>query len=267
MESGPELIDWPRFDDYSQMLASHFSLQRDNGVLIVQMHSGGQEAKWSLELHRAFGQLLSLVGADRDNEVAILAGTGEGWLRTVNADSFGAIEATEETFRRESYDYWFRDAAQLVQGVVGLEMPTIGVVNGPGFHTEIALMCDLTICSEDAIFFDPHLSLELVPGDGQLLAFQHLIGVKRANYAVWTRQKIDAQLALEWGLVNEILPRDELIPRARSLARILMKRERPVRRLTTQVMRRPWRRLLTNDFDLHILAEMWGASLHRGVHR
>ena len=57
-----------------------------------------------------------------------------------------------------------------------LEIPTIGVLNGPGFHTEICLMCDITICSEDAIIFDLHYDIGSVPGDGIHSCFLELLG-------------------------------------------------------------------------------------------
>jgi enoyl-CoA hydratase/carnithine racemase len=95
-----------------------------------------------------------------------------------------------------------------------LEIPTIGVINGPGFHTEMLLMCDITICSEDAIIYDLHYDIGSVPGDGIHRCFQELLGVKRAAYALLTGQTIDAKTALEYGMVNEIHPRERLIERA-----------------------------------------------------
>jgi enoyl-CoA hydratase/carnithine racemase len=73
--------------------------------------------------------------------------------------------------------------------------------------------------------------------------------VKRAAYALITGQRIDARTALEWGLVNEVLPRDQLLGRAWKLADHIMSQPRVTRRLTTQIIRRPWRRRITDDLD------------------
>ena len=94
-----------------------------------------------------------------------------------------------------------------------LEIPTIGILNGPGFHPEICLMCDLTICSEDAVLYDLHYDIGSVPGDGIHSCFLELLGVKRGAYALLTGEAINAQKALEYGLVNEVVPRDKLIER------------------------------------------------------
>jgi len=140
-------------------------------------------------------------------------------------------------------------------------------MNGPGFHSEMCLMCDITICSEDAVIFDPHFKAGCVPGDGIHCAFQELLGVKRAAYALLTGQPIDAQKALELGLVNEVVPREKLIERAKELADIIMQQARPTRRMTTQIIRRPWRQRITNDLDGGFAMQMFAnLSKDRGIH-
>jgi enoyl-CoA hydratase/carnithine racemase len=75
-------------------------------------------------------------------------------------------------------------------------------------------MCDITICSEDAIVYDLHYDIGSVPGDGIHSCFLELLGVKRGAYALFTGEAIDAKKALEYGLVNEVVPRDKIIERA-----------------------------------------------------
>jgi enoyl-CoA hydratase/carnithine racemase len=139
-----------------------------------------------------------------------------------------------------------------------LEIPTIGVLNGPGFHTEICLMCDITICAEDATIFDLHYDIGSVPGDGIHSCFQELLGVKRAAYALLTGQAIDAKTALEYGMVNEVLPQDQLIARAYQIADHIMTQPRTTRRLTTQIVRRPWKQRIVNDLDGGFGIQMFG---------
>ena len=136
-----------------------------------------------------------------------------------------------------------------VRSINDLEIPTIGVLNGSGGHAEICLMCDITLCAEEAIIFDPHFNMGSVPGDGIHTCLQELLGVKRAAYALITGQQIDAKLALEYGMVNEVLPRDQLLDRAWKLADHIMSQPRVTRRLTTQILRRPWKRRVADDLD------------------
>jgi enoyl-CoA hydratase/carnithine racemase len=149
-----------------------------------------------------------------------------------------------------AYEYAYKDGRINVSSLINdLEIPTIGVLNGHAAHAEICLMCDLTLCAEEAIIFDPHFNMGSVPGDGIHSCLQELLGVKRAAYALLTGQRIDARTALEWGMVNEVLPRDRLLDRAWKLADHIMSQPRVTRRLTTQIIRRPWKRRITDDLD------------------
>ncbi len=82
--------------------------------------------------------------------------------------------------------------------------------------------------------------------------------MKRAAYTLLTNQYIDAQKALEYGLVNEVLGRGQIMERAYELADMIMKQPRTVRRLTTQVLRRPWKKRITDDLDGGFGIQMFG---------
>jgi enoyl-CoA hydratase/carnithine racemase len=131
-------------------------------------------------------------------------------------------------------------------------------MNGPGFHSEIVLMCDITLAADDATIFDLHYDIGSVPADGIHNAFQELLGVKRAAYALLTGEAITAQRALEWGMVNEVLPREQLIGRAYVIADHIMTQPRTVRRLTTQIVRRPWKQRIVADLDGGFGSQMFG---------
>lgn len=257
----------PAFDEYRERFKHHFVMERTGGVLEVRMHNDGGEAIWSLELHRALTQMFRAVANDRENHILILTGTGDYWFRVLDSESFAQIEHDDDVFRRKSYDMWYRDGMRMVESLLwDVDIPTIAVVNGPGFHTEFALLCDVTICADDARFFEAHLNIGLAPGDGLFLVLQELLGTKRATYAMHTVQRINAPKALEWGLVNEVLPREQLLPRAREIASIMMTRDPFIRHMTTQIVKRRWKRLFTDDLGFHISHEMWGTMVHRGKH-
>jgi enoyl-CoA hydratase/carnithine racemase len=141
-----------------------------------------------------------------------------------------------------------------------LDVPTIAVINGPGTHCEIGTLCDITLCAEDADFFDPHFLGGTPPGDGMALTLQKLIGTKRAAYYAYTGQKIDGKTALELGIVNEVLPRDRLLPRAWELAEMMMERPRSTRKLTHSILTRPWKQALVDDQGFHLAHQMYAMS-------
>jgi enoyl-CoA hydratase/carnithine racemase len=243
-----EFVPTPKFEDYRERFKEHFRLERRaDGVLLAQAHTRGGSIQLSVQNHRTLGQLLKTVGADPENELLILTGTGEHFMMAIDPEGF-ALE--RENLQHWAYEYAYKDGRINVGALINdLEIPTIGVFNGSGGHAEILLMCDLTICAEEAIIFDPHFNMGSVPGDGIHSCLQELLGVKRAAYALLTGQQINAKLALEYGLVNEIMPRDRLLERAWKLADHIMKQPRITRRLTTQIIRRPWRKRITDDLD------------------
>ncbi|MEV6258803.1 enoyl-CoA hydratase/isomerase family protein [Nocardia sp. NPDC051911] len=243
-----EFVDPPRFDEYSERFKDFFHMQRrEDGVLLVEAHTIGGPIQLSVQNHRALGQMLKTVGADPENEVLILTGSGDEFMMKSDPDGF-ALEDADMPYW--AYEYAYKDGRINVSSLVNdLEIPTIGLMNGSGFHSEIVLMCDLTLAAEDATIFDLHYDIGSVPADGIHNAFQELLGVKRAAYALLTGEAISAKQALEWGMVNEVLPRDQLIARAYTIADHIMSQPRITRRLTTQIVRRPWKQRIVHDLD------------------
>ena len=252
-----EFVPTPRFEEYRETFAEFFKLERRaDGVLLAQAHTRGGPIQLSVQNHRALGQFLKTAGADPENELLILTGSGEEFM--MDSDPRG-FELEEQQLEYWAYEYAYKDGRINVSSLVNdLEIPTIGLFNGSGFHPEILLMCDLTLCAEDARIFDVHYAISSVPADGIHSCFQELLGVKRAAYALLTGQAIDARTALEYGLVNEVLPREELVPRAFAIADHIMSQPRTVRPLTTQIVRRPWKRRIVDDLDGGFGIQMFG---------
>lgn len=243
-----KFVPTPKFDEYKELFKDFYKLERRaDGVLLVQAHTNGGPIQLSVENHRSLGQLLKVVGADPENEIMIITGSGDEFVMDADPEGFKLEEAD---LAHWAYEYAYKDGRINVSSLVNdLEIPTIGVLNGPGFHTEICLMCDITICAEDATIYDLHYDIGSVPGDGIHTCFQALLGVKRAAYALLTGEAIDARKALEYGMVNEVWPRDQLIARAYKIADHIMTQPRITRRLTTQVVRRPWKHAVTDNLD------------------
>lgn len=102
-----------------------------------------------------------------------------------------------------------------------LTKPLIGAVNGVaitgGF--ELALNCDFLVASEHAKFGDTHSRVGVMPGWGLTVLLPQAIGVRRAREMSFTGNFLSADEALQWGLVNHVVPHADLLPFTRSLAR------------------------------------------------
>ncbi|MFF1924886.1 enoyl-CoA hydratase/isomerase family protein [Streptomyces sp. NPDC058221] len=238
-------IPGPSLSEYRARFESHFTLDRQDGILTVRIHRQGEEARWSRGLLNAWNLLLREVGADRDTEVVVITGTGDSWLAGVEAGSFAEpLSQWDSDLVAEQYN----DGVKLLERLVfDIDVPTIAAINGPGPRLELPLLCDMTLCTEDVVFGDGNFGVGSIPGDGMFLALCELVGPKRASYIIYTGQGIPAEEAERLGVVNEVLPRAELLPRAHELASRIMARPRTSRRLTHGIASRPWQRRLMTD--------------------
>ena len=101
-----------------------------------------------------------------------------------------------------------------------LPIATIAAVNGYalGGGLELAVGCDMIFASENAKFGLPEVTLGITPGFGGTQRLVRLVGKLRAKEIIFTGEMVDARRALEIGLVNAVLPREQLIPHCRQIA-------------------------------------------------
>jgi len=104
--------------------------------------------------------------------------------------------------------------------ILDIEAPLIAAVNGPvRLHSEYILLADIVLATPSIVFQDkPNFEFRIVPDDGVNLLWPEVIGSVRGRYFILTRQVLDADTAKEWGAVNEIVPADRLLARAREIA-------------------------------------------------
>ena len=102
-------------------------------------------------------------------------------------------------------------------------VPVIAAVNGfaLGGGCEIAMSCDIRICSENAVFGQPEVGLGITPGFGGTQRLARIISVGKAKEMIYSARNIKAYEAYRIGLVNNVYPLEELIPAAKKLASII----------------------------------------------
>ncbi len=205
-----------RFENYRHHF-THARLTRSaSGVLEVMLHTDGGSLLFNGHTHEEFVELFHQIGADPDNRVVILTGAGEAFMENISPDGF-------DFFTPRGYDKIYREGKKVLMNLLDIEVPVITALNGPvRLHSEYALLSDIVLATPDTVFQDkPHFEFGIVPGDGVNLLWPEVIGSVRGRYFLLTRQELDAATAKEWGVVNEILPRDRLLTRAHELAESL----------------------------------------------
>ena len=197
----------------------HCRMERRNGILQVTFHTDGGPLRWSESAHRQFGYAFTDIGADPDNKLVIMTGTGDTFCSEMDIESFGDLGTPR------AWDKIYRRGKRMLLNLLDIEVPIIAAINGPALiHAELGLLGDIVLAADTAEFQDePHFRNGVVPGDGAHVIWPLLLGVNRARYFLLTGQKLAAQEALDLGVVNEVMPRDQLLPRAWELAEQLVK--------------------------------------------
>jgi enoyl-CoA hydratase/carnithine racemase len=145
----------------------------------------------------------------------------------------------------------------MMSRLLEIDVPVVAAVNGPALvHAELAVMSDVVIASENAVFQDkPHLEIGQVPGDGVHIIWPAVLGLNRGRYFLLTQQKLSAREAHDLGVVGEVLPRDELLPRAREIARRLAALPPLTGRYTRLVLTQRLRRLVEEGMGYGLALE------------
>lgn len=175
------------------------------------------------ELLRELPRALQAADADDDVDVIILTGTDPAFCAGLDlkelGDTAGNLSGTGA------------DGGKNSTGVRGpfphVAKPLIGAINGAaitgGF--ELALNCDFLIASERAKFGDTHSRVGVMPGWGLTVLLPQAIGVRRAREMSFTGNFMLADEALAFGLVNHVVPHEELLPFTRQIARDIIGNE------------------------------------------
>ena len=155
------------------------------------------------------------------NKIRALIITGGGEKSFVA----GADISEMSEFTKELAHSFSKRGNDIFRKIETFPIPIIAAINGYalGGGLEIALSCDIRICSENAIFGQPEVSLGITPGFGGTQRLSRTIGVGMAKQLIYTAQNIKADEALKIGLVNAIYPQNELLNEAKKLALAIAK--------------------------------------------
>jgi enoyl-CoA hydratase/carnithine racemase len=227
------------FDAYRHSFPNARLSRSETGVLEVVLHSSGGTLVFDGHAHEQFVSLFHAIGSDPNNRVVILTGSGSAFMETISVDGF-------EFFTPRGYDKIYREAKKILMNILDIEVPLIAAVNGPvRLHSEYILLADIVLAAPSAVFQDkPHFEFGIACGDGVHLLWQEVIGTVRGRYFILTRQELDAQTAKEWGAINEIVPAEKLLIRAREIAEGLVKLPPLATRYTRIALTQKLRRII-----------------------
>jgi enoyl-CoA hydratase len=182
----------------------------DEGVATVTINRPEARNALNRDVRRMLPRAILDLETDDSVDVMILTGADPAFSAGIDLKELGSGAATGT-----------RDDLGTTRGALPPRTKLlIGAVNGVavtgGF--EIALACDFLVASEHARFADTHARVGIMPGWGLTVLLPQRVGVARAREMSVTGNFVDAGLAYDWGLVNHVVPHDELLPFCRQLA-------------------------------------------------
>jgi enoyl-CoA hydratase len=157
----------------------------------------------------------------KDSDIGVVILTGAGEKSFVSGADISEIPASNAILAWATS----RDHQSILNQLERLGKPSIAAINGYclGGGLELAMACTLRIASENGKFGLPELGLGLVPGYGGTQRLTRLVGRGKAFEMILTAKPIDAAEAFRIGLVNQVVPHAELIPKANEMAESILK--------------------------------------------
>lgn len=205
------------------------------GLAILTLDRPDQLNTLTRELRRELRQVVQALEADPQVRVLLLTGRGRAFCAGLDLAEWGAEDGAAAA------GAYVEDAVAALRVFSG---PVIGAINGSAITggLELALACDFLVASTQASFADTHAQVGLLPGWGGSVRLARRVGLARAKELALTGRTIDSAEALDWGLVNHVVPPPRLLPVAQDLAAQMLQAE--------PTTLRAYRRLLDEGADL-----------------
>ena len=171
---------------------------------------------WTAQLGRDLKQAITVDAADPSVRAVLITGAGRGF--SSGADLKEGFDAADDGFpdiRKELNELYH----PIIAGVRTLEKPVVAAVNGPavGIGASLAFACDLVLAAESAFFGLAFVNIGLMPDGGSTLFVPAAVGKARAFQMALLGERVPADRALDWGLVNQVFPNDRLMDEADTL--------------------------------------------------
>jgi len=236
------------------------SVEIEKGVAVLALNRPDVGNAFNGQMHDEVAEVLYRLGGDRAVSAIVFTGAGDEFCIGGDASHIRDLHAAD-------YDAEFLTVRRLTANLLALDKPLIGAINGSavGVGATVALYCDIIVVAQDAQIADPHVSFGLAAGDGGAIMWALQAGLPAAKYYLMTGEPISAQQALDLRLINEVLPREEVLKRAKDIAARLVDSPGQAVRGTKRILNKLASSL--GDGVLDLAAEIERQCLHSEDHR
>ena len=236
------------------------SFSQSGAVLTVRLNRPQALNAVSATLHTELSRVFAEIAADASVDAVVLTGEGRAFSAGGDLEWFRDITPAQ-------LDALFVEARKIILDLVELPQPIVSAVNGvaAGLGATLALFCDVIYAADNARLADPHVRIGVTAGDGGAAIWPLLVGMSRAKEYLMTGDSLTAVEAERIGLVNHVVPADELVARAQALAERLAQGSRMAIRSTKASLNKHVRDAvnLVLDTSLALEKECFSSSFHK----
>ncbi|MBI4288452.1 MAG: enoyl-CoA hydratase/isomerase family protein [Chloroflexi bacterium] len=201
--------------DYSRYTT--IKVEKADRIAVLTLNRPKELNTINRTMHLELEDLFEDISNDPEVYVVVLTGTGRVF-------SAGGDLKNQWQWVHEGAPYVdIQMARKLIHNILKVEQPIISALNGDtiGLAANIALLCDIVIAADNARLGDPHVHVGLVAGDSGCIIWPLLAGIPKAKELLLTGDLIGARDAERLGIVNHVVPREEVMPTAMALAKRL----------------------------------------------
>ena len=191
-----------------------------DAVATIEMARPQKLNAMNAQMFTELGQAARAAGTDPGVRVVLLKGQGKSFSAGIDVALLGQLSGT----RGARFRTFVRTAQLAGEWLTLMEKPTVAAIHGNalGAGFQLALSCDLRIAADDVQLALPEIRFGIVPDLGGPFHLTRLIGPARTKEIVWTGRTVEADEALQIGLVNRVIPAAELAAQAEAYARALV---------------------------------------------
>ncbi len=195
--------------------------QQSGSVVTLTFNSPEtRNALTDLDLCDAIVAACARMNEDLSVRAAVITGAGSAFSSGGNLKHMRDKVGTFGGDAAQVRDGYRKGIQRVARAVWECEVPLIAAVNGPAYGAgcDMTCLCDIRIASQKAVFAENFVRVGIIPGDGGAWLLPRQIGLSRAAEMTFTAEPLDAQKALEWGLVSRVVEPEELMSTAHELA-------------------------------------------------
>ena len=198
--------------------------EKNDRIVTITLNKPETRNALSKDLCEALVSAVKKADSDGGVSCVVLAANGKSFSAGGNLHEIKAM-TEEQGMSPLEIENWYKTGIQRIPLAFSeISVPVIAAVNGHaiGAGNDLTTMCDIRIAGEDAIFAESFLRVGIIPGDGGAWLLPRIIGQARANQMLYTGEFIDANKALNYGLVSEVVSNEGLLARAYELAEMVI---------------------------------------------